>query len=197
VALVVDDQGLALAQLDHAARELVDHQLDHLGLEGAVGDALLPALPLGHAGGERVPRVEVHGRQVPAALDLRVNINGLSQMRHKIYSAMTAKVQELINEVVWSSDQTVSVGVETKKILDQHVYYMLRLGPTLISLIEWTTEQITIQNGKKSRLEDSITQMTRNKVDCASVVALRDHHNRISWRYKTVQDTVCLWKITH
>jgi len=110
---------------------------------------------------------------------------------------MAAKVQELIDEVVWSSDHTVNVGEETKKILDQRVYYMLRLGPTLNSLIEWTTEQITIQNGKKSRLEDSITQMTRDKVDCASVVALRDHHNRISWRYKTAQEAVCLWMYTH
>jgi hypothetical protein len=70
VALVVHDQGLALPDLQHGACELLDHKLDHLGLEGAVRDALLPALALGDAGGERVPREELLDRQVPPALDL-------------------------------------------------------------------------------------------------------------------------------
>ena len=49
----------------------MNHQLDQLGLEHAVCDALRPALALGHTRRERVSRVELQWRQMSATLDLR------------------------------------------------------------------------------------------------------------------------------
>ena len=110
---------------------------------------------------------------------------------------MTERVRELVDELVWSPDDTKDIVTEANKILNEHVLYMLRMSPTLNSLTEWTMKQIETQNKKITKLDLVIAHMTRDSVDCTGVTSLRKHHSRISWRYKTVQNIVCVWQSTY
>jgi hypothetical protein len=95
---------------------------------------------------------------------------------------MTDRIRELLDEVVWSTDHTISVSTETKAILNQNLNVMLFAKPTLNALKEWTREKIKIHEDNVLKLNTSILRAT----DCSSVIALRDHHRRICTRYSTV-----------
>ena len=107
---------------------------------------------------------------------------------------MAAKVQELIDEVVWSSDKTGSVIAETYRILNQHVAYMLVMGSTLNYLQEWAKEQDSFHEAKVKKLDTVITHMISNKLDFTGVKTLRDHHLRLCLRYLTVKTAVHTWQ---
>ena len=97
---------------------------------------------------------------------------------------MTDRVRELLDEVVWSADDTVSVSTETKTILAQNLNVMLYASPTLNALKDWTRKQIKAHEDNVLKLNTSISMM--RGIDCSSVKALRDHHRRICTRYTTV-----------
>jgi hypothetical protein len=108
---------------------------------------------------------------------------------------MTEKVRELIDEVVWSSDKTRDVIEETNRILNQHVAYMLVMGPTLSYLQEWAREQDSLHEAKVDKLDAVITHMISSKLDFTGVKTLRDHHLRLCLRYLTVKTTVHSWHL--
>lgn len=70
MALVVDDQSLPGEQFEHLGKPL-NHHADDFGLEGPVGDALVPPSAAGADGRERLTLQDLHGRDVATALDLR------------------------------------------------------------------------------------------------------------------------------
>ena len=107
---------------------------------------------------------------------------------------MTENVRELIDEVVWSLDKTVSVIAETDRVLDQHVAYMLLMGSTLNYLQEWAQEQDSIHEAKVKKLDTVITHMISNRLDFTGVKTLRDHHLRLCLRYLTVKTAVHSWQ---
>lgn len=95
---------------------------------------------------------------------------------------MTDRVRELLDEVVWSADDMISVSTETKIILARNLNVMLYASPTLNALKDWTRKQIKAHEDNVLKLSTSILRGT----DCSSVKALRDHHRRICTRYSTV-----------
>jgi hypothetical protein len=110
---------------------------------------------------------------------------------------MATKVQELINEVVWSLDKTKNVTGETNHILNQHVTHVLIMGSTLNSLLEWSEEQDKHHKAKVSKLDTVITHMILNKIDCSGVKTLRDHHMSMCIRYLKVNNAVYKWRVWH
>lgn len=95
---------------------------------------------------------------------------------------MTDRIRELLDEVVWSADDMISVSTETKIILARNLNVMLYASPTLNALKDWTRKQIKVHEDNVLKLSTSILRGT----DCSSVKALRDHHRRICSRYSTV-----------
>jgi sugar-specific transcriptional regulator TrmB len=95
---------------------------------------------------------------------------------------MTDRIRELLDEVVWSADDMISVSTETKIILARNLNVMLYASPTLNALKDWTRKQIKAHEDNVLKLSTSILRGT----DCSSVKALRDHHRRICTRYSTV-----------
>ena len=95
---------------------------------------------------------------------------------------MTDRIRELLDEVVWSADDMISVSTETKIILARNLNVMLYASPTLNALKDWTRKQIKVHEDNVLKLSTSILRGT----DCSSVKALRDHHRRICTRYSTV-----------
>jgi hypothetical protein len=95
---------------------------------------------------------------------------------------MTDRIRELLDEVVWSADDMISVSTETKIILARNLNVMLYASPTLNALKDWTRKQIKAHEDNVLKLSTSILRAK----DCSSVKALRDHHRRICSRYSTV-----------
>ena len=112
---------------------------------------------------------------------------------------MTEKVRELIDEVVWSPDDSVdkNVGSQLDKIINDHVVPMVLPALALKNLHQWAEEQSKIHNDKTSKLGTTITQIILSGADCKSVANLRDHHWRISTRYAKAAIRIWTWWKTY
>jgi hypothetical protein len=132
-ASVVDHQALPVV----AAQVLgqgVDHELDHLGLENAVGDAAGEVLAAGDAGGEAVPGVEVQGGHVLAALRLghvlgaghvRVVVKGEDHARHAPLKVLVDVPVKLALDVLLPGEDLLdSRGHQADLAVHEH-----RVGP--------------------------------------------------------------------
>ena len=106
---------------------------------------------------------------------------------------MTEKVRELIDEVVWSPDDSKNVRTQMDIIIEKHVIPMVLSTLALKSLHKWAEEQAKIHDDQASKLDTSIAQMKLNQIDCTSVKNLRDHHVRISSRYNTAAFKIWGW----
>ena len=106
---------------------------------------------------------------------------------------MTKRVRELIDEVVWSTDNSKGVHTQMDTIIGENVVPMVLSKLAFKSLHDWAEEQAKIHDGKASKLSTSITQMLLNQIDCTGVKNLRDHHVRISSRYDTAKLNIWLW----
>jgi len=96
---------------------------------------------------------------------------------------MTEKVRELIDDVVWSTDDSVNMGAQLDKIINDHVVPMVFPAHALKTLQEWADAQSKIHADKASKLLKVNLAMTKRKEQVASVWVLINHHNRISTRY--------------
>jgi hypothetical protein len=108
---------------------------------------------------------------------------------------MTERLRELIDEVVWSTDDTQCVTAQTRIIIKKHVLPMAWPGPILSSLRDWAEKQAQSHGDKASKLDSVILGMIKHNVVVSSVQVLCDHHRRISGRYKTVLSFIWMLRV--
>jgi hypothetical protein len=99
---------------------------------------------------------------------------------------MTERVRQLIDDVVWSTDDKKIVFDETEKILKEHVAPMIGQWRALVDLRDWASE-----NSKSHKAKASKIDMNVNGSDSNGLLKLYNHHWRIHHRYDCVAVAIC------
>jgi hypothetical protein len=106
---------------------------------------------------------------------------------------MSAKVRELIDDLVWSNRRFANISNEVNKILKSHVLSMLLPACVIGELHCWAAEQRDIHDAKALKIQTMLVGM--HTLDCTGVTKLRDHHMQIAKNYQTVSTEIFLFNI--
>ncbi len=105
---------------------------------------------------------------------------------------MTAKVQEMLDDIVWGPCELQEVHEKTKRILDTHVRSMICVRKVLDDLYEWASKQSAKHSDTVSKILHIHIELfiirTEQKtgIDAEGISTLFHHHTRISERYSAV-----------
>jgi hypothetical protein len=101
---------------------------------------------------------------------------------------MTAKVRELIDDVVWKTEEDTVGNVlkEMGRILRDHVAPMIGEERALADLEKWAIEQRKMHKAKASKIDTNV-----RGCDSSGLEKLYNHHWRIHNRYNCVAIAIC------